>query len=58
MRVKLIKNYTRDIEWWLAYPADPRWTYHKPGEVLDVSAEEAQAMLDEGVAEPDVPPVE
>jgi hypothetical protein len=48
--VRLTQDYVRDIEFWVAYPADPRWTYHDKGEVLDVGDEEARQMIKEGVA--------
>lgn len=49
--VRLREKYVRDIEWWLAYPADPRFTYHDPGEVLTVDDDEAKMLLEEGIAE-------
>lgn len=45
MRVRLIKPYSRDLEWWVADGADPRWTEHDPGEVLIVSDEEGALLL-------------
>jgi hypothetical protein len=48
--VELIEQYCHDNEWWVAYPCDPRWSYFEPGEVLEVSDEEAQDMIKDGIA--------
>jgi hypothetical protein len=52
MEVKLLQPYVCDVEWWIAYPADPRFTYHDPGEIYWATDEEAQDMIRDGIAVP------
>lgn len=49
--VRLLEDYDRDIEWWVAHPADPKWTHHKAGEVIWATDDEAEHLLREGIAE-------
>lgn len=50
--VRLLTDYVCDVEWWVAYPADPRWTHHEAGEVYWATDAEAEHLLREGIAEP------
>jgi hypothetical protein len=50
IEVKLTGRYVRDLEWWIAYPCDPRFSYHDAGEILYVSEEEAADLVGNGLA--------
>lgn len=50
MRVRLLTDYILDVEMWVAYPADPRFTYHDAGEILHLNDEHADWLIGEGKA--------
>lgn len=49
--VRLLEDYVCDVEWYVAYPADPRFTYHSAGETYWATDEEARDLIAKGKAE-------
>lgn len=49
-RVRLTQPYERDMVLWVADTADPAWVTYEAGAEFDCSAEEAQPLIENGLA--------